>query len=135
MPANAMVWTKMPAIRKLMYCPDAPPCPPTLMAPPNTKLKSSTNMIGLSVTSSRSSGVRRMWIRLRLIICHVSANQVIGVAWLGAGREDAVLAEAAVALMRAPPRAGARLHRPRPGPRHPDALLLGPGRRHRELVA
>src|SRR5207245_9565404 len=105
------------------------------MAPPNTKLKSSTNMIGLSVTSRSSSGVRRMWIRLRLIICHVSANQVIGVAWLGAGREGAVLAEVAVALMRAPPRADARLHRPRPGPRHPGAGRSGPGIHRPAVVA
>src|SRR5256885_15460528 len=105
------------------------------MAPPNTKLKSSTNMIGLSVTSSSSSGVRRMWIRLRLIICHVSANHVIGVAWLGAGREGAVLVEAAGGLMRGPPRACARAHRPPPGPPHPDALPLGPGRPPPEVVS
>ena len=60
MPAKATVCTKIPAIRKLMYEALAPPSLPTLIAPPKTKLKSSTNMIGLRVTSRRSSGVRLM---------------------------------------------------------------------------
>src|SRR5438128_4678832 len=116
MAADAMVWTKIPAIRKLMYCPEAPPCPPTLIAPPKTKLKSSTNMIGLSVTSSRSSGVRLMWIRLRLTICQESAIHVIAVAWVGAGRVGAgrVGAELVTALKPAPPSDHGPPHRPRP---------------------
>jgi hypothetical protein len=59
-PAKATVWTKIPAMRKLMYEASWPPLFPTLMAPPKTKLKRTTNMIGLRVTSSSSSGVRLM---------------------------------------------------------------------------
>src|ERR671918_771072 len=49
------------------------------MEPPNTTLNSSTNMIGLRVTSSRSSGVRRMCSRLRRTITHVSRSDHVAV--------------------------------------------------------
>jgi hypothetical protein len=57
-----------------------------------TRLKISTNMIGLSVTSSSSSGVRLMWMRLRLTISHESRSHQVAVmlgASAGSGASSA----------------------------------------------